>query len=682
MGRLRNTFQFLNVAELGVPVAVLMILIALIVPVPGWLLDLLIVIDIMTSLVVMMVSVYITRPVDFSVFPTALLLLTLLRLSLNISATRLILSNGNTGTSAAGSIIEAFGNFVVGGSFVIGVIIFLTLIAIQYVVINHGAVRISEVTARFTLDSLPGKQMSIDSDLSSGIINEKEARERRKMLSSESDFYGAMDGATRFTQRDAIASILITGINIAGGFLIGVFQHGMPLVKALETYTVLTIGDGLVTVIPALMVSISGGLIVTRASSEERLSAHFVRQFFSNGMPLMLAAAMILTLAMIPGLPKLPFLLVGGVAGTIGWRIEDRKKRTAEIPKTATATEVKENLEGLLKVDPLAVALGIGLVKMIQAGPDAPILKRLNGIRKQLVLGLGFFLPPVRFIDGNNLRHREYAILIRGNEVARCEMAAGCDLAVPNEENVPQIAGTPTREPSFGMPAVWTPSANSMQARNSGYTVVDQVSVMATHLMEVVRGHAHELFGLQEMKKLLDLVATENPKVVEEVVPKLLSLAVVHRVFQNLLRERISIRDAVTILEAAGEASLTTKNVVLITEYARQAIRRSIVQPFLDREEKLRAYVLDAALDEAVVNSVQHGEITSHLSLAPSLVREFLKKIEEKVGNPAAPVAILVSTGARYFLQQLAETALKNVFFLSHSDVPPTTQVISVGLIR
>jgi flagellar biosynthesis protein FlhA len=399
-------------------------------------------------------------------------------------------------------------------------------------------------------------------------------------------------------------------------------------------------------------------------------------------MPLMLAAGMILTLAIIPGLPKIPFLLIGGVAGTIGWRIEERKKRNADAPKPATATEVKENLEGLLKVDPLAVALGVGLVKMIQAGPDAPILKRLNGIRKQLVLGLGFFLPPVRFIDDVKLRHREYAILIRGNEVARYEMAAGCDLAVPNEENVPKIAGAPTREPSFGMPAVWTPSANSMQARNSGYTVVDQVSVMGTHLMEVVRAHAHELFGLQEMKKLLDLVAAENPKVVEEVVPKLLSLAVLHRVFQNLLRERISIRDAVTILEAAGEASLTTKNVVLITEYARQAIRRSIVQPFLDREEKLRAYVLDTALDEAVVSSVQHGEITSHLSLAPSLVREFIKKIEEKVGNPAAPVAILVSAGARYFLQQLAETALKNVFFLSHSDVPPTTQVVSVGLIR
>src|SRR6202046_5232184 len=339
-------------SELAVPLAVLAIVVALITPLPGFVLDLLIVTDILASVTVLMVSLYLVRPVEFTSFPTTLLLLTLFRLALNVSSSRLILLNGNTGTSAAGDVIGAFGSFVVGGNYVIGAVIFLILIAIQYVVINHGAVRISEVTARFTLDSLPGKQMSIDSDLSSGIINEKEARERRKNLSSESDFYGAMDGATRFTQRDAIASILITGINIIGGFLIGVFQHGMPLVKALETYTVLTIGDGLVTVIPALMVSISGGLIVTRASSEERLSAHFVRQFFSNGMPLMLAAAMILTLAIIPGLPKLPFLLVGGVAGTIGWRIEERKKRTAEAPKAATATEVKENLEGLLKVDP------------------------------------------------------------------------------------------------------------------------------------------------------------------------------------------------------------------------------------------------------------------------------------------------------------------------------------------
>ena len=675
--------QSINPAELGVPIAVLMILVALIVPMPGWLLDVLLAIDITTSLVVMMVSVYITRPVDFSVFPTTLLLLTLLRLSLNISATRLILTNGNTGTSAAGSMIEAFGNFVVGGSFVIGTIIFLTLIAIQYVVINHGAVRISEVTARFTLDSLPGKQMSIDSDLSSGIIDEEEARRRRKQLAAESDFYGAMDGATRFTQRDAIASILITGINIAGGFLIGVLQHGMPLAKALETYTVLTIGDGLVTVIPALMVSISGGLIVTRTSSEERLGAHVSRQLFGNGTPLMLAAAMLLLLAVIPGLPKLPFLLVGGAVGTLGWTIESRKQRAASAPKPApTATEVKENLEGLLRVDPISISLGLGLVNMIQGGPDSPVLKRITGIRKQLVLGLGFFLPPVRFADNVKLRHREYAILIKGHEVARFELMQGCDLAIPNEPDVPKIEGSATKEPSFRMPAIWTPSARSMEARSAGYTVVDHVSVLCTHLMEVVRQHAHELFGLQEMKKLLDLVAAEHPKVVEEVVPKLLSLALVHRVFQNLLRERISVRDAVTILEAAGEASLTTKNVVLVTEYVRQAIRRSVVEPFLDRDENLRAYVLDTALDEAVSSSVQHGEVTSQLALAPNLIREFMNKIQERIGNPATPVAVLVSSGTRYFLQQLAESTLRNVFFVSHSDIPPATRVVSLGVIR
>ncbi len=675
--------KFLNPAELGVPIAVLMILVALIVPMPGWLLDMLLVIDMTTSLVVMMVAVYITRPVEFSVFPTTLLLLTLLRLSLNISATRLILMNGNSGTSAAGSMIEAFGNFVVGGSFVIGTIIFLTLIAIQYVVINHGAVRISEVTARFTLDSLPGKQMSIDSDLSSGIIDEDEARQRRKQLTAESDFYGAMDGATRFTQRDAIASILITSINIIGGFLIGVLQHGMPLAKALETYTVLTIGDGLVTVIPALMVSISGGLIVTRASSDERLGADVQRQLFGNGKPLMLAAGMLVALSMFPGLPKIPFLLVGGAVGALSWNIEKRKQKIADAPKPApTATEVKESLESLLRVDPISISLGVGLVGMIQGGSDSPVLKRISGIRRQLVLSLGFMLPPVRFSDNVKLRHREYSILIKGHEVSRFELVQGCDLAIANESDIPRIEGTGTKEPSFGMPAIWTPSARSLEARSTGYTVVDHVSVMCTHLMEVVRQHAHELFGLQEMKKLLDLVAAEHPKVVEEVVPKLLSLAVTHRVFQNLLRERISIRDATTILEAAGEAAITTKNVVLITEYVRQAIRRSVVEPFLDRDENLRAYVLDSALDEAVYSSVQHGELTSQLAMAPNLVREFITKIQEKVGAPSTPVAVLVSSGARYFLQQLAESTLKNVFFVSHGDIPPATRVVSLGVIR
>ncbi|MEO8099803.1 MAG: flagellar biosynthesis protein FlhA [Acidobacteriota bacterium] len=672
-----------RLTEFAIPAAVLMILIALIVPLPGWLLDLLLVVDMTTSLIVMMVAIHVKKPVDFSVFPTTLLLLTLLRLSLNISATRLILMDGNTGTSAAGSMIEAFGSFVVGGSYVIGTIIFLTLIAIQYVVINHGAVRISEVTARFTLDSLPGKQMAIDSDLSSGIIDELEAKTRRKQLSAESEFYGAMDGATRFTQRDAIASIIVTGINIIGGFLIGVLQHGMPLSRAIETYTVLTIGDGLVTVIPALMVSISGGLIVTRGSSDEQLGAHVQRQMFGNGMPLMLAAGMLGMLALIPGLPKLPFIIIGGAVGALGWNIEKRKQQDADAPAPApTATEVKESMEGLLRVDPISISLGLGLVGLIQGGSDSPLLKRINGVRKQLVLGLGFLLPPVRFVDNVRLRHREYAILIKGHEVARFELKQGCDLAVANEPDLPPLEGTETKEPSFGMPAIWTPASRSLDSRSAGYTVVDHVSVLCTHLMEVVRSHAHELFGLQEMKKLLDLMAVEHPKTVEEVVPKLLSLSVIHRVFQNLLRERVSIRDAVTVLEAAGEASLTTKNVVLITEYARQAIRRSVVEPFLDREENLNAYVLDAALDDSLSGSVQHGDITSHLALAPNTIREFMNRVQEKVGIPSTPVAVLVSSGTRYFLQQIAESTLRNVFFLSHSDIPPATRVVSLGIIR
>ncbi|MEP7355204.1 MAG: FHIPEP family type III secretion protein, partial [Acidobacteriota bacterium] len=326
--------------------------------------------------------------------------------------------------------------------------------------------------------------------------------------------------------------------------------------------------------------------------------------------------------------------------------------------------------------------LGVGLVGMIQGGPDAPLLRRVNGIRKQLVLGLGFLLPPVRFVDNVKLRHREYAILIKGYEVARFELAQGCDLAIANEPDVATIEGISGKEPSFGMPAIWTPSSKSMEARSAGYTVVDHVSVLCTHLMEVVRLHAHELFGLQEMKKLLDLVSTENPKAVEEVVPKLLSLAMIHRVFQNLLRERISIRDGVTILEAAGEASLTTKNIVLITEYARQAIRRSVIEPFLGRDESLSAYVLEATLDETLSSSVQHGEITSHLALAPNLLREFMNRVEEKVGSPSTPVAVLVSSATRYFLQQLSESTLKNVFFLSHGDIPPATRVVSLGVIR
>src|SRR5450432_4915521 len=452
--------------DLAVPLAVLAIVIALITPLPGFVLDLLIVADILVSVTVLMVSMYIVKPVEFSVFPTTLLILTLFRLALNISSSRLILISGNTGTRAAGQVIEAFGNFVVGGNYVIGVVIFLVLIAIQYVVINHGAVRISEVTARFTLDALPGKQMAIDADLNAGLINEVEARARRKGLASEAEFYGAMDGASRFTQRDAVASILITSINIIAGFLIGVIQHNMDFKRAIETYTVLTIGDGLVTVIPALMISIAGGLIVTRASSDARLGAEFHRQILSNSQPLLLAAGVLIALAAIPGMPKIPFLLLGGGAGAAGWQMRKKEARNeATVQTESKPAAAKENVESLLRVEPLAIEVGLGLVGLVEGGQDSPLLRRISAIRRQLATDLGYILPPVRVTDNLSLRSREYLVSLKGVEIARYELPQGCELAIPTGRGEVAIEGQATRDPAFNMNALWIPAAVADRAR-------------------------------------------------------------------------------------------------------------------------------------------------------------------------------------------------------------------------
>jgi flagellar biosynthesis protein FlhA len=668
--------------EMAVPIAVLGIVVALITPLPMFILDLLIVTDILMSTIVLMVSLYLVRPVEFTSFPTTLLLLTLFRLALNVSSSRLILLNGNTGTAAAGEVIGAFGSFVVGGNYIIGAVIFLVLIAIQYVVINHGAVRISEVTARFTLDAMPGKQMSIDSDLNAGLIDEAEAKRRRKELSTEAEFYGAMDGASRFTQRDAVASILITGINIIAGFLIGVLQHGMDLRKALETYTVLTIGDGLVTVIPALMISISAGLIVTRASSDASLGSEFQRQIFSNSQPLLLAAGVLCALALLPSMPKLPFLALGAGAGAIGWRMRKRETQpAAQDGADAKPAAARENLEALMRVEPLAIEVGLGLVGLVEGAQDSPLLRRISAIRRQFAQDLGFLLPPVRVADNLTLRSREYLISLKAVEVTRFDLPQGCDLAIPSGNVTPGIEGQPTREPAFGMAALWIRSEHAERARRAGYTVVDPVSVMGTHLSETIRRHAHELLSRQDAKRLLDRVAVENPKVVEDLVPKLLSLASVQRVMQNLLRERVSIRDAVSILEALGEAAGSTRNPILLTEYVRQAIRRAVVKPYLNRSGDLPAWFLDPAIEQAVENAVEHGEQTSHLTLAPQTIRDILNRVAARVSSPETPVLAITSSGARYFLRQIAETALPNLFFVAHNEVPPGLRVQSLGTI-
>ena len=670
-------------SDMAVPIAVLCIVMAMIAPLPAFVLDALIAVNITLSVLVLLIGLYITRPVEFSVYPTTLLLLTLFRLALNISSSRLILLQGNLGTTAAGHIIDAFGNFVVGGNYVIGAVIFLVLIAIQYVVINHGAVRISEVTARFTLDALPGKQMSIDSDLNAGLVDEAEARLRRKALAAEAEFYGAMDGASRFTQRDAIASILITGINIVAGFLVGVFQHNMELGRALTTYTVLTIGDGLVTVIPALMISISGGLIVTRASSESRLGREFQKQVFNHPQPLMLAAGVVTVLALFPGLPAIPFLALGGGMAAIARQLRRKVAAVESSTDSQAAEPQKESVESVLKVEPLSLEVGLGLVKLVEGGTQSPLLRRITGIRKQVAAELGFVIPPVRLTDNLNLGAGEYQVLLKGVEIARYEIQSGSELAIfAGSGAVPILEGVKTEEPAFGLPAYWIPAGSGDRARAAGFTVVDPVSVLGTHLAELSRRHGWEMFSRQDAKRLLDRVAEDNPKVVEDLVPKLLPLASVQRVLQNLLRERVSIRDAVSILEALGEAAQVTKNPVLLTEFVRQAIRRSVTRTHLNASGQLAAFLLDPTLEQALESALEHGETGSQINLAPTRIRELVDRITRLTGAGEAGAVLLTSSPLRYFVRQLIEPSLRNLQVLAHAEVPPGVKVLSMGVVQ
>jgi flagellar biosynthesis protein FlhA len=672
----------LNWSELGVPIAVLSIVLAMITPMPAAMLDVLISANITMSVLVLLSAMYITKRSEFSVFPTTLLLMTLFRLALNISSSRLILLNGNSGTKAAGDVIEAFGDFVVGGNFVIGAVVFLVLVAIQYVVINHGAVRISEVTARFTLDAMPGKQMSIDSDLNAGLIDETEARAKRKALAAEAEFYGAMDGASRFTQRDAIASIIITGINILAGFLIGVLQHGMDLKRALQTYTVLTIGDGLVTVIPALMISVCSGLIVTRASSDSRLGLEVKKQIFGKAEPLLLAGGVLIAMAAFPGLPKLPFLLIGAGTGFSGWKLRQANNKAKELSAPTKQAKAAESIESLLKVEPVAIEVGLGLVRLLEGGQNSPLLKRIAMIRRQLASEIGYVLPPVRVVDNLQLKSREYTINVKGTEMTRYELQPGCELAIQSSNSTPIATGIATREPAFQMPAVWVTPDQIDKARESGYTVVDPVSVVGTHFVEIIRKHVSELFTRQETKHLLDRVSKDNPKVVEELVPKQLPLTTVQRVLQNLLRERASIRDAVSILEALGEAAAMTRNPVLLPEYVRQAIRRNIVKPHLNPAGDLPAYFVDAELEKCIEAAVEHGENGSHLTLSPQHIRSVVDRFHRAFPTPEAHAAVITSSGSRHFLRQLIEHALPALAILGHNEVPPGIRVVCIGTVK
>lgn len=670
------------------PVATVGTVLVMIIPVPAIVLDLFLAVSITLGVLVLLSALYILKPVQFSVFPTLLLFLTLFRISLNIASSRRILLHGTEGASAAGSVIRAFGQFVVGGNYVVGFVIFLALIAIQYLVINHGAVRTAEVAARFTLDALPGKQMAIDADMNAGNIDERQARFRREQLAKEAEFYGAMDGAARFSQRDAVATILITAINIIAGFLIGVFQLNIPLEEAARTYTVLTVGDGLVTMIPSLLVSVAGGIVVTRTSSGETIGADLGNQLLSKKMPLRIAAGVMLLLALIPGLPKFSFLVVAAVTGYLAYRAANRgteEPKTAEVVEDKRKADTQQQIETLLKLDEIGLEVGYAIVPLVDQAQGGQLLQRIRALRRHLALQLGFLVPSVHITDNLKLKPREYVVLLRGVEVARWEMQQDRLLAISSEPAAAPIDGIPTNEPAFGASAMWIVPGLQEQALANGYAVVDQTSVLATHIAEIVRQYAYELLTRQETKRLLDALAETQPKLVDELVPRLLSLGEVEKVLQQLLREQVSIRDLTTILEALLDTASVNKSQVALVEAARQALGRALVQPLLSDDRKLKVLTLDPAIEQAMQRQIE-PQTQPDRSITGSItpLRQVLDGLQKLVGDRLAlsSTVLLCGSPVRYHLRRLLEPFIPRIVVLSPAEIPASVSVQSLGIVR
>ncbi len=683
------------------PVAAISTVFVMLIPIPGYVLDVLLVMSMTASIIVFLTAIQVRKAVDFSVFPTLLLLLTLFRLSLNIASSRRILLHGNEGTHAAGSMIESFGQFVVGGNYVVGFVLFLALIAIQFLVVSHGAVRTAEVTARFTLDALPGKQMAIDADMNAGLIDEFGARKRREVIAREAEFYGAMDGAAKFNQRDSLATILITAINIVAGLAIGVLQQGTDLMTAVKTYTILTVGDGLVTMIPSLLVTVSGAMVLTRASSAGQLDSELKTQLFARRNTLWIACGVLATMSLVPGMPKLAFLLTAGAVGILA-------RKTPEVDEVAAATAAEaealpaskkdaaaatgapasDNLAGLLKMDELTLEIGFQLISLVDEKQGGQMLNKVRGLRRHLATELGFIVPPVHITDNLRLKPREYVVSLRAIEIGRWQTEPNCVLAVNGDPKARPLPGAVTQEPAFGVAARWIAPGLEEQALAAGYSVVDQTTVIATHVGELIRRHAQELLSRQEVKRLLDTMNSSYPKLVEELVPKLMTLGEVQKVLQQLLREQVSIRDLGAILEVLVEAAQISKSTVYLVETVRQAIGRSLVHPLLDADGGLRVLVLASALEQEIVGTFDPESAARLLGdgsrPAPAA---FMRKIVESLktltgGGPmtALPV-LLVPSPARYHMRRWLEPFLPKVTVLSPAEIPPIIRVRSVGTI-
>jgi flagellar biosynthesis protein FlhA len=670
--------------------AVVLVVVMMIIPLPPFMLDMFITLNISAALAVLVATLYMPRALDFAAFPSLLLLTTLFRLAINVSVTRLILLHGD-----AGHVVSAFGNFVVGGNVLVGLVVFLILIVIQFVVITNGAGRVAEVAARFTLDAMPGKQMAIDADLNSGQITDEDARTRRTDIGREADFYGAMDGASKFVKGDAMAGILIVLINLIGGLVVGVLQQHMPFSQAVQHFSLLTVGDGLCAQIPALLISVATGILVTRSTSEKDLGNDIAQQVLSQKKAPMVAGCVICAFALVPGLPKLPFLVVGAGFVAIGWaaknghigpqvEIDKAAAAAAALPAGDAPSPRDQALEAL-PIDPLELAIGFGLVPLVDQKAGGSLLSRVSAIRRQIASELGMVIPPVRIHDEVGLDSHEYVVKVRGAEVARGRTMAGHQLAMDPGDAVGQLPGVTTTEPAFGLPATWIPDAARAEAEALGYTVVDAESVIVTHLTEAIRTEASELLTRQETRQLLDQLKESNAAVVDEVVPDVLSLGEIQRVLQALLREGVSIRDLGVIVEAIGDKARLTRDPALLAEYARQALGRSITAPFIGADRKLRAIALDPMIEQEVSESITQTSDGEYLAMEPSRAQALVTALRDRADGAAASGArpvLLCSARVRRHLRRLCEQTLPTLAVCSYNEIVPGIRVETVGVVE
>ncbi len=661
------------------------ILLIMIIPVPPILLDLFLSANITIALLILIIGIYTVKAIDFSIFPSILLATTLFRLALNVASTRLILIRGDEGPSAAGSVIQSFGQFVVGGNYVVGIVIFAILVLINFMVIVKGAGRIAEVAARFTLDGMPGKQMAIDADLNAGLIDEDEARTRRKEISDEAAFHGAMDGASKFVKGDAIAGIIITLINIGAGFVIGVLQKGMPINEAAQNYTILTVGDGLVSQIPALIISTSAGLLVTRSTGDKDFGTDIRVQFTRNISAIWVVAVILLIFALIPGLPFIPFLILSFSLGALGYFLDKKKKIIEEEviePPTEAPIREPENYEEMLNVDLLELEVGYGLIPFVDSAQNGELLSRIQSIRKQFATTNGFIVPPVHIKDNLQLNPNQYTFALKGIKVAEAEMLPGYYMAMDPGLVTETIKGIPTIEPAFNLPAIWIGEDKKEQAQMAGYTVVDCTTVMTTHISEIIRQYAHELIGRQEVQALLDNLHKSYPKLVEELIPTVLSLGTIMRILQNLLKESVSIRDLRTILETMADWAPMTQDTDILTEYVRHALSRTISSQ-LAINEVIPVITLAKPVEDAIQSSVQHKEQGSYLAIDPGIAQKILDSIGEGIDlfEGGQRPTLLTAPQIRPHVRSLTERYYPALTVISHNEVAPNLKIKSLGTV-